>query len=143
MDRYKLYILPGAQKLGLQHQNCRTTLEKTFLDLSEIPLLRTVLGSNPWIYMTKIRGFSDFFEMLSTIKNRNFFSTEPIFKFFDFLKRYRSESLISAILDAQIKIRVPPDAHLCSIFRKNAIHSPNLVAKLEHRFHINSDQPRS
>ena len=75
-------------------------------------------------YMTKIRGFSDFFEMLSTMRSRNFFSTEPIFNFFDFLKRYRSESLISAILDAQIKIRVPPSAHLCSSFCKNVIHSP-------------------
>ena len=69
-------------------------------------------------------GFSGFSDFFSTFGYHNFFFTEPILKNLYILKSILSESFISAILEAQNKIRVPPDTHLWREFCKNGIHSP-------------------
>ena len=83
----------------------------------------TVFGSKSWILLTKMHGFPDFFDILPTLKHRNFFSTRPILKIVDVLKSYESNSFISVIfryteLD-QGTLRCSP---LERIFEK--MHSP-------------------
>ena len=84
----------------------------------------TTFGSKPWIYMTKIPGFPDFFGIPPTLRSHNFFSTEPILNFLDSMESYESNSFISAILVTQSKPRAPIDAHLWRGFSKMSIHSP-------------------
>ena len=57
----------------------------------------TVLGPEPQISGTKISGLTDFFENRPTLRSSNFFSTEPISIFFDFLKNTRSDTFISGV----------------------------------------------
>ena len=68
--------------------------------------------------LMKFRGFSDFFEILPILRSHKYFSTEPIWIFLDSMKSHGSDSFISAILETQNKIRVPPEAHLWTGFWK-------------------------
>ena len=94
------------------------------MDFHKIQRLRTVFGSKPRIYMTKIPGFPDFFEIPQTLRSCNFFSTQPIFKILDVMESYESISFISAILDTQSKPTAPIDTHRWRGFSKMSIHIP-------------------
>ena len=96
------------------------------MDFHKISTIGTVFGSKPWIYMTKISGFPDFFGISPALRSHNFFSTEPILNFLHSMESYESNSFISAILDTQSKPGAPIDAHLWRGFSKMSIHSPNM-----------------
>ena len=90
--------------------------------------------------MTKIPGFSDFFEISPTLRSHNFFSTEPIFKILGSLESYEYNSFISAILDTQSKRGVPSDVLLWRGFSKMSMHSP-IIRWMPHSIplHCNSE----
>ena len=76
-------------------------------------------------------GIFVFFDLLTTLKGCNFFSTEQILKISDLFLRRESNSFISAVLVAQSKIGVPSHGYLWAIIskflKKIHVHHPIIV----------------
>ena len=92
----KCYLVALDKNLGLQHQQRKSIIGKTFGIFPENPISQDSFGPEPRDSMTKIRDFHDFLEMMPSLKSHNFRATEPILKVRYSLKNYESESLISA-----------------------------------------------